>query len=135
MKKKHKSRIIKRRTPQVVKYAEHHDLVFEGLVSNVTTYIITNRSSRVLRISEIHISWPVAMDALFNIVWDSTNIFSGEELDPPTSITGGWSGSASDRDVGKGAADLEFFWGIGGASTGFTLEIVFENGQSVYIEH
>lgn len=135
MRKKLKSKLIRRRTPQVVKYAEHHDIVFDGLVSNVTTYVITNRSSRVLRMSEVHISWPVGMDALFNVLVAGTAVWSGEDLDSPTDITGGWVNTPDKRDIPKGDTDIDFLWGIGGASTGFTLEIVFDNGQSVYIEH
>lgn len=135
MRKKHKSRLIKRRTPQVVKYTEHHDLVFDSLNGSTTKYTITNRSSRVLRLSEIHINWPSQMDALFNIFLGGQMIWSGADVSPPTDITAGWIGAANLRDVDKGDTSLEFFWGSGFQSTGFTLEIIFDNDQSVYIEH
>lgn len=135
MRKKQKARLVKRRTPQVIKYAEHHDLSFYDLNGSTTRYLITNRSSRVLRISELHITWPTATcEGLFNIFLGGEMIWSGFDAASPTDITSGWSGTPDKRDVDKGNSYVEFFWGTG-TDTGFTLEIVFENGQSVYVEH
>ena len=122
---------------RVVKYTNYYDFAFKNATSNITAYYINNRSSRVLRIEKIHITWPAGNDAIFNVFWDGTVIWSDEDTNSPTTMDS-WINTPDKRDIEKLAGTsktLEFFWGVGAASTGYTVLVTFDNGQTVYIEH
>lgn len=122
---------------RVVKYTNYYDFTFKQAISNITEYYINNRSSRVLRIERIHITWPGACDALFNVFWNGTVIWSGTDVSSPTTMNS-WVNQPSDREIEKlvgTSGTLEFFWGTTAPSTGYTVLVTFDNGQTIYIEH
>lgn len=120
----------------VVKYTNYYDFTFKNATSNITAYNINNRSSRVLRIERIDITWPAGNDAVFNVFWDGTVIWSDEDISSPTTMDS-WINTPDKREIAKlaGTKTLEFFWGTTAASTGYTVLITFNNGQTIYTEH
>lgn len=121
----------------VVKYTNYYDFTFKSAISNITGYYINNRSSRVLRIEKIYITWPVGNDALFNVFWKGVAIYSDEHLNSPSTLDS-WVNTPDKREIGKLVGTswaLEFFWGTNAESTGYTVEVTFDNGQTIYIAH
>jgi hypothetical protein len=95
-------------------------------MSNVAKWEITNDSDETIRIEVIDLNWPASNDALFNIRADGSAIWVGEDLAPPTYITS-WVGDPSAREVDS-SAELEAFFGINAAGSGYNLLITFDNG-------
>jgi hypothetical protein len=74
----------------------------------------------------LNLDWPVSNDALFEIRLDGVQIWSGEDLDPPTPINS-WAGGSGAREVGV-SEYLEAYFGTAAAGSGYTLLITFNNG-------
>jgi len=109
-------------------------LSFDGRISNTTSWVLTNNTSVPIKLVYIWHSWPVAMDAVFNFILDGSTIWSSEDLNPPTIVPdeADWFGAESNRIVApKDTVDLDVFYGVGGASTGFELILRFENGWEI----
>ena len=94
--------------------------------SNVVEWEIRNDTAGTITIESLNLDWPLSNDALFDIFLSGSPIWSGEELDPPTSITS-WIGGAGARSVNS-SADIEAQFGTSAAGSGYNLRITFDNG-------
>ena len=77
----------------------------------------------------IDLNWPASNDALFNIFVDGTVVWASVDTAPPTHIDS-WVGGQSEREV-TSSADLEAFFGITAAGSGYNLSVIFDNGCQV----
>jgi hypothetical protein len=105
------------------------NLSFLNATSNVATWRLSNGSGVPLTLSRLQIAWPEENDAIFNAFLDGKVVWSGEDLNSPTTIDQ-WMGEPEDRVV-TGASRLEFFFGVLAAPSGYDLTLRFGNGCEV----
>jgi hypothetical protein len=88
---------------------------------------ISNDTGGKIKVEEVHINWPEENGVLNKIKLDESQIWSGEVYSP-TKITSGMTG---DRQISSGGSRrMRFFFGSDAYSSGYTLEIVFNNDCS-----
>jgi len=96
---------------------------------STTTWTITNTSGDVLTVDVIDLDWPASNDALYNFYINSSQIWSGEQLNSPTHID--VSGlPLSQRQVGA-SGTMRAFFGMSAASSGYNLQVEFDNSCQV----
>jgi tRNA A-37 threonylcarbamoyl transferase component Bud32 len=89
---------------------------------------ISNGTGGKMKVEEIYIDWPDGNGVLNKIELEGSQIWPGVDEDPPTNITSGMTG---DRQIESGSSKMmRFFFGSDGSSSGYTLEIGFNNGCS-----
>jgi len=108
---------------------------FSGFATNgqELDWSISNSTGSSIRIDAIYLNWPEGNEKLKKIelaehvIWD-------EEEDPPTvNITSGFHGN---RQIGSGQSEyLSFFFDSNASSSGYSLEIGFNNGCSPQQSH
>jgi hypothetical protein len=84
---------------------------------------INNGSGSSIRISVLELDWPGSNDALIYVLLDDAPIWYGEEFPPPARIDS-WSGSTNVGD----SAVLKLVFGTNAASSGYDLQLEFNNG-------
>jgi hypothetical protein len=80
-------------------------------------------------IENINLDWPPSNFGIFNIFLDGKMIWAQGDPSPPTNISS-FTGSTSDRRVNSSGV-LEALFGNDAASSGYSLEIRFDNGCSI----
>ena len=92
-----------------------------GRTSNISEWVIRNDTGSAVTVQSVNLGWPVSNDALFFMYLGGAEIWSGEDLDPPTSV------SSVGRSVSS-SADLEAHFGASAAGSGYSLTVNFTNG-------
>jgi hypothetical protein len=107
-------------------------LEFASAISNITTWNWWNNTEIDIVIASIYHDWPAGNDAIFNFFVDGQVIWSGEDVTPPTFIDGGWAGPVSRRTFpAKSNDNMEVFYGVAAAGSGYETIITFTNGWSI----
>lgn len=104
-------------------------LTFVNATSNIGLWRLSNDNSTPAMITQIELSWPKANEVIFNAFLNGRVIWSGGDLVPPSFMTT-WFGDPSDRIV-EGNTRLEFLFGTSAVSSGYDLQLDFDNGCTV----
>jgi serine/threonine protein kinase len=94
--------------------------------STIAEWTISNGTGSPIVIEEINLDWPASNFGIFNVFLDGTLIWASGDPSPPTYISN-FIGSKSDRQVDSSGV-LEALFGNDAASSGYSLEIRFDNG-------
>jgi hypothetical protein len=101
---------------------------FRKTTSNIALWQLNNMNFQAAKITRISLTWPDQNAAVFNAFLDGVVIWSGGDLNSPTSISE-WMGSPTDREV-LGHSGLEFLFGSDAASNGYQITVELDNGCS-----
>jgi hypothetical protein len=92
---------------------------------------VTNFSGSTITITAIWIDWPAGNDALERVEFGGDRIWFGDDEDPPSSMPP-WFGWSRDRELRNYRdKDLEFRFERIAASTGYNLEVTFDNSCTI----
>lgn len=97
--------------------------------STIAEWTISNGTGSPIVIENINLDWPPSNFGIFNIFLDGKMIWAQGDPSPPTNISS-FTGSTSDRRVNSSGV-LEALFGNDAASSGYSLEIRFDNGCSI----
>ena len=112
-------------TPDVCEAISLHDFDVHGQELDWT---ISNGSGGNIRITSLYINWPEGNQVLKKIELNGSEIWSGEDEAPPTNISSGLKGN---RLIGTGQSKtLHFYFDQEASSSGYSLEVGFDNGCS-----
>jgi hypothetical protein len=89
---------------------------------------LSNGPVATITITQIQLNWPPSPPDLSGILFGPpTQIWSGD-LPPPVNITGGWSGTIGDRQLGTSSSEeLRFVFESGAPPSGYSLTVTFDN--------
>ena len=112
-------------TPDVCGAINIHGFIADGQELDWT---ISNGSGGNIRITSLYINWPEGNQVLKKIELNGSEIWSGEDEAPPTNISSGMKGN---RLIGTGQSKtLHFYFDQEASSSGYSLEVGFDNGCS-----
>lgn len=102
--------------------------VWTSFTSNVIRFDITNNSDKDLTVTRAYLEWVEAKwDGMFNLIIQGQVVWSGEDLDSPTDLTGGWTGEESRRLIpANSTRRFEWFTGTSGSNTTVYMLLGFE---------
>ena len=88
---------------------------------------ITNNSSVTVKIVGLRLEWPPPNVELKKIELDGRKIWNDGDGSPPTIVTGSWTGSNSDRNIGPDSSKtLVFFFGGSALPGPYALDLWFD---------
>jgi serine/threonine protein kinase len=94
--------------------------------STIAEWTISNDTGSPIVIEGIDLDWPPSNFGIFNVFLNGKVIWAAGDPSPPTNISS-FIGSKSDRQVNT-SGKLEALFGNDAASSGYTLEVRFDNG-------
>ena len=110
-------------TPDVCAAISLHDFDVQG---QELDWSVSNGTGSAVVINSIFFNWPTENEELKKIELNGDKIWDDKDESPPTDITSGLKGN---RQIGAGQSKtLRFYFGEDAVSTGYVLEIGFNNG-------
>ncbi len=110
-------------TPDVCEAISLHGFDVDG---QELDWSVSNGTGSTVVINSIFFNWPTENEELKKIELNGDKIWDDKDESPPTDITSGLKGN---RQIGGGQSKtLRFYFGEVAVSTGYVLEIGFNNG-------
>jgi hypothetical protein len=109
-------------TPDVCSLIDYQTAGRNGQEFNIR---ITNNTSLQIQITNVYLGWPGSNDELKKVELAGSELWSGEDENPPTSFT--CSGSKCNINTGSNKV-MALFFGEDAASSGYTLRLTYTSG-------